>query len=123
MSISFQVHSEQHRVEVLINGYETMANCMQAIIDVNKNPDHQPNFHVLVDLRELKLNPSTRDMRLLAETLKAEQALYQGRIAVVLGSLFHYGMTRMAAAFAVEQGINMQPFMQMDEALAWLASD
>ena len=87
------------------------------------DPRFTPGFNILEDLRADPDLPSVPDVHQGAATIRAyEPRLGHCRWAVVLrpDSPAFYGMLRMADILVNDTPISLQPFTDVDEALAWL---
>ena len=84
------------------------------------DPGTPGRVRVLVDASASTAKRGTDDMRAAAEVY-GEYAARIHRIAVVTGSEVHYGLIRMAGAFADTAGIESSPFRSVEEARRWLA--
>lgn len=99
-------------------GQGTVAALTEAISD----PGFRPGLALLFDMRLAADNPSSAEMRSRAKFVASLRPLgISHRCAVVVGSKPHqYGMARMEAAHLEFQGMEMEVFGSVDEALLWL---
>ncbi len=91
-----------------------------------KEPAFQPNFKILVDLREMNVNnpgPTTRELRTLAQEFKQLSALYQNKVAVVVSGTFAFGLARMTSTLAEFAGFHFSAFNNMAYAIDWIIKD
>jgi len=99
-------------------GEGTVSAVTQAIAD----PGFHPGLSLLFDMRLATDSPSAAEMRSRAKFLASLKPLgISHRCAVVVGPKPHqYGLARMEAAHLEFQGMEMEVFESVEEALLWL---
>jgi hypothetical protein len=86
------------------------------------DPTTPPTVRLLLDgsCSEVDRNPDDIRRLLPAFTTRAHRI---HRIAAITRTDVHYGMVRMSAALLARYGIDVHPFRQRSDALAWVMSD
>lgn len=84
------------------------------------DPLYEPAFNFLVDVREAD-SPNMEDAKVFMAFLGSRAEELQGRIAVVVSDILHFGMARMGSIVTESQGIRMRAFQDIGKAEAWLA--
>lgn len=72
----------------------------------------------IVDIRDSAFSPSGQEIRLGA--LRLADLRSTGRIALLVGDDFQFGLVRMLGLLAAGSGFDVQPFRDPDEADRWL---
>lgn len=95
---------------------------LRAPHELLSDPDYDPEFGVLVDLRELEYEPRPEHVVAVAHNLIGIAPLLRGRIGVVVAEALATA-AEVGAAMAGAGGFPLRIFTDPDEARAWLASD
>ena len=87
------------------------------------DPAYHAGMHALVDCRRVSALFSAEDLRALANDLERPPSAFVGpwRCAIVVASEVIYGLVRMYDAYLQTDTIDVRPFRDFDEAVAWLA--
>ncbi len=94
-----------------------------AFLDITLLPEWQPGLPILADHRQLDVaGMGYEDMkRIVEQQRELAQITQHSRIATVVSSLAHYGLTRMWTAMTDAHGrIHHGIFMDWDEGVAWI---
>ena len=86
------------------------------------DPTTPPTVRLLLDGSRSEVDRDPDDVRRLLPAF-ATRAHRIRRIAVITRTDVHYGMVRMSAALLARYGIDVHPFRQRSDALAWVMSD
>jgi len=89
-----------------------------------RDPRFQPGTSLLLDVRLSADNPTSDEMRPRARWLATLQAKgLSSRCAIVIGPRTHeFGLARMAATHLEIQGLELEIFTALNEALEWLSN-
>lgn len=87
------------------------------------DPEFEPGFKLLVDLRRMEFNPSTPEIESFARTLPRFKQVFSDRIAVATSGGVHFGLARMTCLMAEAGGFLMRAFSDYEAARAWLVED
>lgn len=99
-------------------GPSTLEEALRAPIEVAAHADFEPDFGVVVDLRELEFDPSPNDVLETGRNLVRIRSLYEYRLAVVVAAPLSL-RAELAAAIAGAGGVALRVFTERDEACAW----
>jgi hypothetical protein len=83
-------------------------------------PSQKPDFLLDVTRSESLIDRSADDLRMVVEHVARKTDLFGRRCAMVAETAVHYGLMRMAAAFAEMCDARARVFKTREEALRWL---
>lgn len=99
----------------------TLPDFARVLDDLAVDPLFRPGFSVLVDRRELSVEPDVAFVRGAIDAIAHRNAMFPGtRWASLTSHLATYGMGRMAEAFAENRGVTYRVFTNAAEAMNWL---
>lgn len=112
-----------HSVLVLTSSGYGGRGTVAALTEAISDPRFRPGLSLLFDMRLATDNPSSAEMRSRAKFLASLRPLgISHRCAQVVGPRPHqYGLARMEAAHLEFQGMELEVFSDVNEALMWLA--
>jgi hypothetical protein len=89
---------------------------------MESDPDYDPAFDGIIDVRSASADVSPDDIRDIAELVRRRPREATGRRAVLVSSDEHFGLMRMFEAYASGGPTRYRVFRDPDEAKAWLES-
>jgi|WetSurMetagenome_2_1015567.scaffolds.fasta_scaffold531947_1 hypothetical protein len=106
MPFQYKIFQQQKTVIVQAKGVIDLHSCIQAMKDVAGDKDFDPQYKVIVDLREMKYNPSTSDLFAIRDSLVSlihnfknditivttKEALYLANLVCTLAKVHHVKM-------------------------------
>ena len=94
----------------------------KAFDEAMADPRFRAGTSLLLDVRRSADNPSSEEFRRRTELLARRTARgLATRVAILIGPKPHqYGLARMASVHSETNGIELEIFTEMDEALEWL---
>ncbi len=95
---------------------------LRAQAELSLDPDYQPDFGVVVDLRELLDEPRAKDLVELTRNLLRLREHFRHRVALVVSKRLSLG-AELSAAMASAGGVPIRVFSALDEAYAWVRPD
>ena len=96
--------------------FEEGAATMRAVA---RDPDYDPSYPVLADLRESEYTPSFDETRKFVDVM-LEMGTYRGRLALVVSTGVQFGTGRQLSVFGESQGRKIEVFTGVRNALRWL---
>ncbi len=123
MACEFAFRDRDRRIQVTARGQVDFRESLAAGVALTKRPDFQPDYNVLVDVREIEFSPSAPEIEDFGRALARFKESFQGRIAVLVEGLLMFGLARMTCSVAEANGFPMRPFTDLEEACAWLEGE
>jgi hypothetical protein len=122
MSYQFEIDRSEGVVYFSASGVFTSEELFSCIQEVVADPDFEPGYDHLVDLREVEQHVTRGEE--IARRVAFDKAM-AGRIgdakfALVSSALQVYGMTKMYEILAKEAPFEVRTFVSMSEARGWL---
>lgn len=102
-------------VRVVADGPIDFRSTVDAMQAVAADPDFNPDFHVLVDLRRMEYAPSTSDLFNIRDTLFGLQYKFQGGVTLVVSPATLY-LARLVCILASAAGFKMTALTDIGEA-------
>ncbi len=118
MAITYRIDKTAKLIRARVFGEISFDDFRTTLREMLEDPDFDPSFGRLWDIREARLILSGDDVRGLAQVVR--KFVGGRRSAVVAQSDLAYGLARMYSALVEEAGIDVQAFRDMDEAMTWL---
>ena len=123
MPYAIDIRSEQRRVVVTGTGKPDVVETMETMRRLAAEPDFEPTFGILCDVRELEYVASFDDLIVMRDGFDELKESYAGPIAVLVPDLLRYGIARTISGLTSLIGIRIEAFRELAEADAWLASE
>ena len=120
MALEFAVSDRDRRIQVTASGPIDFRESVEAGIALSQRPDFHSQYAVLVDAREVDFTPSATEIEHFGRALARFKESFQGRIAVLVDGTLMFGIARMICSVSEANGFPMRPFVDLDEASAWL---
>ena len=120
MPLSYEVSATKNLLTVLAQGAVDLIAARQLVEQLGHESSFTAEQHILVDLSSASCSPTSADVRKLVDLFGTRLTPNRNRIAVVVGSSFHFGMARMASMLAEGRNIQMHVFLDKADALAWI---
>ena len=120
---SWKIDREAGRAHVRGWGKMDIAETLEAPRKLLEHPDFHPAHSVLVDLRELLIDPVADEIVAVGRNLASLRDRLQGRVAVVVPAE-HVTAAEMGAAMAAAGGFqNLRVYTDPAHAERWLAGE
>ena len=122
MPFEWTIDKERKLIMLMGRGrgdFEEGAATMRALA---RDPDYDPSYPVLADMRESEYTPSFDETRKFVEVMR-ELGLYRGRLALVVSTGLQFGTARQLSAFGESQGREIEVFTGVRNALRWLVRE
>jgi hypothetical protein len=119
MPFAYKVVPEQRVAYVTAQGPIDMRAAVEAMGELGRQPDFDPSFGVVIDLREMNYRPSLGELRVIAWALAHERFALPKRVAVVLSETVKRTRARVYDRFGRMAGLGLKLFPNMPEADAW----
>lgn len=118
MAITYRIDKTAKLIRARVFGEISFDDFRTTLREMLEDPDFDPSFGRLWDVREARTILSGEDVRGIAEVVR--KFVGGRRSAVVAQTDVAYGLARMYSALVEEAGIDTQAFRDMDEAMTWL---
>ena len=120
---SWKIDLEAGRAHVRGWGPMDISEALEAPRKLVEHPDFRPSHSVLVDLREMLLEPVADELVAMGRTLADLRDRLQGRVAVVVQKEYATA-AEMSAAMAASGGSeNIRVYTDPSHAEGWLSGD
>ncbi len=119
MPFSYVIAARDRLARVKGEGPIDLGACISAIETLATDPDFDPDYKALVDLRTIDFEPSNTDLQGIASFLGARCKSRQERTAVVVPQRM-LGAGRIVTVLAEVAGFRMKMFTDWDAAQRWL---
>jgi hypothetical protein len=122
MSYQFEIDRSERVVYFSASGVFTSEELFSCIQEVVADPDFEPGYNHLVDLREVEQHVTRGEeiARRVAFDKAMAERIGNAKFALVSSALQVYGMTKMYEILAKEAPFDVQTFVSMSEARLWL---
>ena|ERR1051326_3749885 len=84
------------------------------------DPAFTEDMNLLLDARQSTVNPTLSEIKQRAAFLRSVAHGKAGSIAIVVSDSLRYGLTRMLSIYAQMEGLNIEAFMDIEQARRWL---
>ena len=118
MAITYRIDKTTKLIRARVFGEISFDEFRTTLLEMLEDPDFDPSFGRLWDVREARSILSGEEVRGIAEVVR--KFVGGRRSAVVARTDVGYGLARMYSALLEEAGIDVQAFRDMDEAMMWL---
>ena len=118
MAITYCIDKTAKLIRARVFGEISFDEFRTTLREMVEDPDFDPSFGRLWDIREARSTLSGEEVRGIAEVVR--KFVGGRRSAVVTRTDVGYGLARMYSALVEEAGIDVQAFRDMDEAMMWL---
>jgi hypothetical protein len=97
----------------------------EAITEAMSSPHFEPGTSLLFDVRLSEVNPSGEEVRSRSQWLAGLMARgMSSRCAIVISPRVHqYGIARVASVYSDLQGMTVEIFSDLNQALLWLRTE
>ena len=123
MAFEYALSERDRRIQVTARAPIDFRESLAAGVTLIMRPDFQPQYGVLVDLREIEFSPSAPEIEHFGRALGRFKKSFQGRIALLVEGRLMFGLARMTCSVAEANGFPMRPFTDLEEACAWLEGE
>ncbi|RMH21210.1 MAG: hypothetical protein D6701_02760 [Gemmatimonadetes bacterium] len=122
MSFTYRVDHAARRVTFTASTTLTVADFIEVFEAALENPEFDPTYGRLWDVRPALDPLDGRQVRAIAAQYAAriEPRLTAGRSALLVGSDVYYGLSRMFAGLSEAARVEFRVFRDEAEAVAWL---
>ena len=118
MPISYQISGGL--ITVSIAGQVQSDDLAKIATAIYSDPAYKDGLNLLIDSRNSTANLSASEIRARAVLLKTLVGGRPLRIAFVVTGSLRFGLARMICIYAQMDGLNIQPFEDIEEAIGWL---
>ena len=118
MALSYDIDGSLIRLTA--SGTYGTRDLMETVDAALSDRDAPETATLLVDVRGSEVDRTSEEMKQLTEFF-ASHADRLSRCAVVIARDVHYGLMRMAMAFAEDSPLELRVFRDLDEARTWLS--
>jgi len=120
MPVSYAYDKQKHLLIWTATGESEESDWRNTFVSVMSNPDVQPDFALLADIRGLKSPIPTNFIMGAAEQIMPEKSRHR-RWAVVGFHTWMLGIKGLVAALIAKNNIELKFFDEYDEALQWVS--
>lgn len=122
MPIQYEIDKERRILRAVSVGGVDAAEVRDYLRRLESDPDYDPSFNGIIDVRSATAAVTPDDIRDIAELVRRRPKEASGRRAVIVGSDEHFGLMRMFEAYTSSGPTRYRVFRDSDEANAWLES-
>lgn len=123
MSLEFEIDVASHLLSVTGVRDSSVGEIREAVEAVVENPQFDQDMKILVDFRDFRWIPSTRELKEVAECISVLRRDFSPRTALVVSNDLLFGVARLFSWIAKTKGYSAKPFKELSEARAWLKLD
>lgn len=122
MPIQYEIDKEQRVLRAISIGKVDAAAVRDYLRRLESDPDYDPSFNGVIDVRAATATVTPDDIRDIAELVRRRPKEASGRRAVIVASDEHFGLMRMFEAYTASGPTRYRVFRDLDAANAWLES-
>jgi hypothetical protein len=93
----------------------------EALADIAAREDLPEESRLLIIDPGTEFNPRAHIIKYGVEVLANHSEIHNGRIAIAVSMVLHFGISNMLRVFAEDHGIEVHPFYDIDDARSWLS--
>lgn len=120
MPFTYHIDGDQQLVRIVATGLTDLRVVEARMRELHAELQRLPNLPILADYRELESEPSANEARHLSHLHADPDVLRSHPMAVVVAPGLPFGLARMIAMVANLNGAQVEAFLSLHEALAWL---
>jgi hypothetical protein len=120
MPFSYRISEEEGVAYVTASGPVDVRSSVETMGELSRDPIFDPDFKVVVDLREMQYRPSLGELRVIAWALGHEKTSFRNKVAVVVSESVRRRRAKVYSKFGRMAGFALELFPDMDDALAWV---
>jgi hypothetical protein len=120
MPYEMEISKEERMARVRGHGALRLELCLETIRGIAQHPDFEPDYRVIVDLRESEYVPAADEVREITEEFRRFASSYQNKVALVASESLNFGVARMISSFVEAGGVRISAFKDMHSAQEWL---
>jgi hypothetical protein len=117
------IDTERRIAHVRGEGEFNLEEVLSAPLELFARPEFEPDFGVVVDIRAIQFQPTSREVIAIARNLVRFRALFEHRVALVVQGKLMLRAAEISAALAGAGGFSMRIFTSVDEAEVWVRED
>ena len=110
------------RIEIALSGKLTPEELFGAFTGSLDDPGAPSGAGLLIDVTASDTLPPSQALRGIAKIIAQRAEKLRGRMAVLVAHEVRYGLARQLGAWLEQDGIDVRPFHDRDEAITWLDS-
>lgn len=122
MPFDFELDETANLLTIAAHGNGSLDDVLTGLDRLDRELDGRSGAHVLIDNHSYDINPTTLDLRLIAQRFARLRPRLTGRVLIVVRPGLQYGLGRMFAAFAEFAGLRVEMYSARSAALAALAA-
>ncbi|HUI87689.1 MAG TPA: STAS/SEC14 domain-containing protein [Anaerolineales bacterium] len=116
---NIKINHEEDLIKTTVTGILDLAVSKQALFGIATEVEQSGEYRILIDLRQVETMPSVGDFFELGISLASYPALRRSKI-VLLTSISEAENARFFENVAVNRGVRLKAFTNIEEAIAWL---
>jgi hypothetical protein len=117
MPFSHLIRQAEQTALVVAEGSIDLQSSVAAMVALATDPDFQPTFRVIVDLRRMKYSPRTKDLFGIRDALTSLRQAFQGGVTLVVHEAALY-LARLVCVLAGAKSFEMTAVTTLEAAAA-----
>ena len=106
---------------IIPSGKYSLKDIKSLISLVVSDPDYNPDYNVIVNLREVNYTPVVSEIIEISDFVVTIKQSFRAKTAIITKSELMYQMFKLAAHYTSKQGLRSNIFKDMDTAKEWLS--
>ena len=120
MPFTYRIAEDECVAYVSASGAVDVRSSVEAMGELSRDPKFDPDYKVVVDLREMQYRPSLGELKVIAWALGHEKASFRNKVAVVLSETARKRRAKVYSKFGRMAGFALELFPDMEGALEWV---
>lgn len=120
MKYSYNILDENQLTFIIPSGRYSLKDIKSLITLVVSDPDYNPDYNVLLNLREVNYTPVVSKIIEISEFIVTMKQSFRAKTAIITKSELMYQMFKLSAHYTSKQGLQTNIFKDMDIAKEWL---
>ena len=120
MEYTYNVSTEMKCTTITPSGKYSLKDIKSLISMVISDPDYNPEFNVLLNLREVKYTPVVSEIIEISDFIVTMKKSFRAKTAIITKSELMYQMFKLSAHYTSKQGLRSNVFKDIDLAKKWL---
>ena len=120
LKYSYNILDENQLTFIIPSGRYSLKDIKSLITLVVSDPDYNPDYNVLLNLREVNYTPVVSKIIEISEFIVTMKQSFRAKTAIITKSELMYQMFKLSAHYTSKQGLQTNIFKDMDIAKEWL---
>ena len=123
MEYTYNVSIEMRCTTITPSGIYSLQDIKNLISLVTSDPDYNPQFNVLLNLREVKYTPLVSEIIEISDFIVKMKQSFRAKTAIITKSEVKYLMFKLSAHYTSKQGLQSNVFKDIKIAKDWLKEE